>query len=143
MTAFEAAAQQVERVALTGVGAALTARDNVVETVRPYTRRTTAQREVQKLQRKANVNVRKYERRGVSARNQLERQLKRTRTQFERELRQRRNQVTRLAKRNQRVVDTTVRGAAKDVREGNFARGAERLQDGVTTVASNVTETLA
>ena len=98
---------------------------------------------MQKLQRKANVNVRKYERRGVSARNQLERQIKRTRTQIERELRQRRNQVTRLAKRNQRAVDTSVRGAAKEVRQGNFARGAERLQDGVTTVASNVTETLA
>jgi hypothetical protein len=143
VTAIEAAAQQVERVALTGVGAALTARDNVVGTVKPYTRRTTAQREVQKLQRKANVNVRKYERRGITARNQVERQLKRTRTQLERELRQRRNQVARLAKRNQRAVDTSVRGAAKEVRQGNFARGAERLQTGVTTVAGNVAETLA
>ena len=84
MTAIEAAAQQVERVVLTGVGATLTARDNVVETVKPYTKRTTAQREVQKIQRKANVNVRKFERRGITARNQLERQVKRTRTQIER-----------------------------------------------------------
>jgi hypothetical protein len=143
VTAIEAAAQQVERVALTGVGAALTARDNVVETVRPYTRRQTAQREVQKLQRKANVNVRKYERRGVTARNQLERQLKRTRAQVERELRQRRNQVTRLAKRNSRALDTSVRGAGREFRQGNFARGAERLQDGVTTVAGNVAETVS
>jgi hypothetical protein len=143
VTALEAAAQQVERVALTGVGAALTARDNVVETVKPYTKRQTAQREVQKLQRKANVNVRRYERRGVTARNQLERQLKRTRTQLERELRQRRNQVTRLAKRNQRVVETTVRSAAKDVRQGNFAAGAERVQTGVTKVAGNVAETIS
>ena len=50
------------------------------------------------LQRKANVNVRKYERRGITARNRLERQIKRARTQFERELRQRRNQVTSLVK---------------------------------------------
>lgn len=128
---------------LTGVGATLTVRDNVVETVRPYTRRTTAQREVQKLQRKANVNVRKYERRGITARNRLERQVKRTRTQIERELRQRRNQVTRLAKRNQRALDNSVRGAGKEFRQGNFVRGAERLQTGVSTVAGNVAETIS
>jgi predicted unusual protein kinase regulating ubiquinone biosynthesis (AarF/ABC1/UbiB family) len=143
VTAIEAAAQQVERVVLTGVGAALTARDNVVETVKPYTKRTTAQREVQKIQRKANVNVRRYERRGSTARNQLERQVKRTRTQLERELRQRRNQVTRLAKRNQRTLDTSVRGATREFRQGNFVRGAERLQTGVTGVAENVASTLS
>jgi hypothetical protein len=143
VTSIEAAAQQVERVVLTGVGATLVARDNVVETVKPYTKRTTAQREVQKLQRKANLNVRKYERRGITARNQVERRLKRTRTQFERELRQRRNQLVRLAKRNQRTLDTSVRGAAKEVRQGNFVRGAERLQNGVTGVAENVASTLS
>jgi hypothetical protein len=128
---------------LTGVGATLTARDNVVGSVKPYTRRTTAQREVQKLQRKANVNVRKYERRGLTARNQLERQVKRTRTQLERELRQRRNQVTRLTKRNRRTLDTSVRGASREFRQGNFARGAERLQTGVSGVAENVASTLS
>jgi vacuolar-type H+-ATPase subunit I/STV1 len=143
VTAIEAAAQQVERVVLTGVGATLTARDNVVGTVKPYTKRQTAQREVQKLQRKANVNVRKYERRGVTARNQLERQIKRTRTQIERELRQRRNKVATLARRNRRTLDTSVRGAAKEVRQGNFVRGAERLQNGVTGVAENVASTLS
>jgi hypothetical protein len=143
VTAIEAAAQQVERVVLTGVGAVLTARDNVVETVKPYTKRTTAQREVQKLQRKANVNVRKFERRGTTERNKLERQVKRTRTQIERELRQRRNQVTRLAKRNQRTLDTSVRGAGREFRQGNIVRGAERLQTGVTGVAENVASTLS
>ncbi|MEA2144973.1 MAG: hypothetical protein QOG59_560, partial [Solirubrobacteraceae bacterium] len=147
VNAIEAAALQVERVVLTGVGAALTARDNVVETVvgtvKPYTKVDTAQREVQKLQRRANVNVRKYERRGTTARNKLERQVKRTRTQIERELRQRRNLVTRLAKRNTRTLDTSVRGASREFRQGNFARGAERLQTGVSNVAENVASTLS
>jgi len=143
VTAIEAAAQQVERVVLTGVGATLTARDNVVGSVKPYTKVNTAQREVQKLQRRANVNVKKFERRGITARNQLERQVKRTRTQLERELRQRRNQAQRLVKRNTRQVETSVRGAGREFRQGNFARGAERLQTGATKVAGDVAGTLA
>jgi hypothetical protein len=143
VTALEALAQQAERVVLTGVGATLTARDNVVETVRPYTRVETAQREVQKLQRRANVNLRKYERRGTSARNQLERRVKTARTQVERQLRQRRNQAQRLVKRNTRKLDTSVRGAGREFRQGNFVRGAERLQDGVSSVARDTATTLA
>jgi hypothetical protein len=143
VTALEAAAQQVERVVLTGVGAGLTARDKVVDTVKPYTRLTTAERELQKLSRRANVNLRRFERRGTTGRNQLERQVKRTRTQIERELRQRRNKVQSLAKRNSRKLDTSVRGAGKEFRQGNFARGAERLQTGVTSVAGDVANTLA
>lgn len=98
------------------VGATLLARDNVVETVRPYTRRLTAEREVKRLQRRVGVNLRRYERRGTSARNKLQREVKRTRTQFERELRQRRNQLTRLVKRNSRSVETSVSDFASDVR---------------------------
>ena len=128
---------------LTGVGATLTVRDNVVGTVKPYTKADTAQREVKKVQRKANVNLKKFERRGVTARNQLERQVKRTRTQIERELRQRRNQAQRLVKRNTRQVETSVRGATRDFRQGNFARGAERIQTGVEKVAGDVANTLA
>jgi phage replication-related protein YjqB (UPF0714/DUF867 family) len=98
---------------------------------------------VQKLGRRANVNARKYERRGITARNRVERQLKQTRTQIERELRQRRNQVTRLTKRNQRTLDSSVRRAGKEFRQGNFARGADHIQSGVTGVAGNVAETLS
>ena len=47
----ERAAQQAQRAVLIPVGAALVARDNVVEAVQPYTKRDTAERELNKLQR--------------------------------------------------------------------------------------------
>ena len=77
-------AQQIaERAVLVPVGASLVARDNLVSTVKgfatKYRTRASAERE-----------LRRYERRGATARNRFERQVRRTRTRFERELRQRR-----------------------------------------------------
>src|SRR5215213_7891217 len=57
-TRFESLALTAERGVLVGTGAALIARDNVVNTVKPYLRRETAQREIQKLQRKTKGDVR-------------------------------------------------------------------------------------
>jgi hypothetical protein len=114
-TGIQAVAQQAQRAVLIPVGATLTARDNVVETVRPFVKRTSARREVEKLQRRVGVNLRRYERRGTTARNRVERQVKRTRTQFERELRQRRNQVQRTVKRNRRDLERDIRSARRDV----------------------------
>ena len=113
------------------VGATLIARDNVVETVKPYVTRTTAQREISK-------SLKRAERRGTTARNKLERQLKRTRTQLERGLRQRRNKVQGLVKRNSRNLETTVKGVTRDVRAGNLDRAAERVQTGVAKTAEDV-----
>ena len=104
---------------------------DVVETVKPYVKRETAQREVSKT-------LKRYERRGTTARNKLERQIKRTRTQLERGLRQRRNKVTGLVKRNSRNLETTGKGATRDVRAGNFERAAERVQTGVVKTAEDV-----
>src|SRR4051812_9225105 len=66
-TGLEFVAKQAERVVLIPVGATLTARDNVVDTVKPFVKRTTARREVEKLQRRVNTNLRKFERRGNTA----------------------------------------------------------------------------
>jgi hypothetical protein len=99
-TRLESLALRAERAALIGVGAALTARDNVVDSVKPLTRPQSAEKELQKLQRKAKTNVRKFERRGTTARNRLEREVKRTRTRVERQVRQ----VTNTAKRNGAAV---------------------------------------
>ncbi|GAC1316861.1 MAG: hypothetical protein NVSMB25_03410 [Thermoleophilaceae bacterium] len=120
------------------VGATLIVRDSVIETVKPYTRPKTAQREIQKLQRRFDLNLRKYERRGTTARNQLRREVKRTRTQVERELRQRRNRVSRLVRRNSNNIEAQVKGASRD-----FSRGAERLQTGVSDLAGDVRTTLS
>jgi hypothetical protein len=133
-TVLEAVAIQAQRAVLIPVGATLIARDNVVETVKPYVKRTTASREVTK-------NLKRYERRGTTARNQLERQLKRTRTQLERGLRQRRTKVQGLVKRNSRNLETTVKVASRDVRAGEFQRAAERVQTGVAKTAEDVRTT--
>ena len=111
---------------LVPVGAALIARDNVAEAVKPFRNLSTAERE-----------LKRFERRGNTARNQLEREAKRTRTRFERELRQRRTQASRLVKRNRRNLETQVKGARRD-----FERGADKLQGGAGDVVRDVGSTV-
>jgi hypothetical protein len=80
-----------ERGALIYVGAALTARDRVVQGYE-YLLKTYGDSD------SVTRQIKKFERRGTTGRNRFERQVKRTRTQFERELRQRRNQVRKQVK---------------------------------------------
>jgi hypothetical protein len=86
-----------ERAALVYVGATLEARDRVLglagDLVSRYGSRAAAEREVTK-------DVRRFERRGTTARNQLERDVKKARTRLERELRTRRRDAERIVKRN-------------------------------------------
>jgi hypothetical protein len=75
-----------ERAVLIPVGAALIARDRVVstvsDTISSYGSTT-----------KAQAQLRRFERRGSTARNRLEREVRKARVRFERELRQRRNDL--------------------------------------------------
>ena len=74
------------------VGAALTARDAVLEAVSPYLAgRDSAERELEKVGKRVQTSLKRFERRGSTARNRALREVKRTRTRVERELRQRRN----------------------------------------------------
>jgi hypothetical protein len=97
-----------ERAVLVPVGASLLARDNLVSTVRglatKYRTRTGFERE-----------LKRFERRGATARNRFERQVRRTRTRFERQLRQRRSLVERTLKQNRRRVEREVRSVRKDL----------------------------
>jgi hypothetical protein len=97
-----------ERAVLVPVGASLLARDNLVQTVgglvTKYRTRTGVERE-----------LKRYERRGATARNRLERQVRRTRTRFERQLRQRRTLVERTVKQNRRKVERDLRSVRKDL----------------------------
>ena len=99
---LDSVALQAERAVLIPVGAALAARDAVVEATKPFTSRTSAEKE-----------LKKFERRGNTARNNVRREVKRTRTRVERELRQRRSDV------QTRVVDvqSNATGLAKKVQE--------------------------
>ena len=78
--------EYAERALLIPVGAALIARDRVIssvnDTISSYS--TSA---------KAQAQLRRFERRGATARNRLEREVRKTRIRFERELRQRRRRV--------------------------------------------------
>ena len=120
LTGLGAVQAQAERAVLIPVGAALVARDTVVDAVSattkqvttPLTSRESAEKELTKLQRQVTRYLNRFERRGATARNRLERQVKRTRTRVERELRQRRNQVTRLVRRNRREAAPGAHGPA-------------------------------
>jgi hypothetical protein len=100
-----------ERAALVYVGATLEARDRVLglagELVNRYGTRAAAEREV-------NKDIRRFERRGTTARNQLERDVKKARTRLERAVRTRRREAERLLRRNRRAVEREVNAAERD-----------------------------
>jgi hypothetical protein len=111
-------AQQIaERAVLVPVGASLLVQENIVSTVKgfatKYRTRTSVERE-----------LKRYERRGVTARNRFERQVRKTRTRFERELRQRRTRVERTVKQNRRRLEREVRTARKDLTKQSGVVGA-------------------
>jgi hypothetical protein len=106
-----------ERAVLVQVGASLLAQENVVSSVRglatKYRSRTSVERE-----------LKRYERRGATARNRFERQVRKTRTRFERELRQRRTGVERSVKQNGRRLEREVRSVRKDLSKQSGIVGA-------------------
>jgi seryl-tRNA synthetase len=75
-----------ERAVLIPVGAALMARDRVVSTVSDTL-------SIYSSSSKAQAQLRRFERRGATARNRLEREVRKTRVRVERELRQRRREI--------------------------------------------------
>ena len=77
-----------ERVVLIPIGATLIARDRVVSSV-------TDTLAMYSSPSKTQAQLRRFERRGATARKRLEREVRKTRTRVERELRQRRRKVER------------------------------------------------
>src|SRR5581483_3396742 len=82
------AGDYVERAVLIPVGAALVARDRVVSGVNEVITNYSSPA-------KAQTQLRRFERRGSTARNRLEREVRKTRTRLERELRERRRELDR------------------------------------------------
>ena len=113
-----AAAQELaERAVLVPVGAGLLAGDNLVSTVKGFATKYRTRASVER-------ELKRYERRGASARNRFERQVRRTRTKFERELRQRRTRVERTVKQNRRRVEREVRSVRRDLERQSGTIGA-------------------
>ncbi len=130
-TPVEQAQEIAERVVLVPVGASLLARDNIVSSVRglatKYSTRTSLERE-----------LKRYERRGATARNRLERQVKRTRTRFERELRQRRTRLERQVRQNRRSFERQVRSVRKDLEKQSGVVG-KRIEKAVANALDLLT----
>ena len=119
LNTLQAVQAQAERAVLIPVGAALTARDVVVEVTKPYVAsRESAEKEIERVAGRVQTNLRKFERRGNTARNRTVRGAKKTRTRVERELRQRRNGVVKAVKQNRREAEKQVRSAGRDVQSG-------------------------
>jgi hypothetical protein len=112
---LQAVQAQAERALLIPVGAALVARDSVIDAAKPYADGETRDRELDRLQKRISTNLRKFERRGTTARNRTVREVKRTRTRVERELRQRRNRTVRTVKQNRREVEKQLKSARRRV----------------------------
>ncbi len=115
-----AVGEYAERAVLIPVGAALIAREKVVsgvsDTLATYSSTT-----------KTKAQLRKFERRGTTARNRLEREVRKTRVRVERELRQRR-----------RDIETTV--GELDERREAIAKNVPELAGRVPELANRVQE---
>ena len=136
-TAIVRAQGYAEKAILIPVGATLVARDRVLDSVGDLTSRYGTR---SKAERALKADVRKFERRGTTARNRLEREVKKTRTRIERQLRQRRNVLRREAKGLRRDVETF---STKDVstQVGLVTARAENLvQTGLTAGTKAATE---
>jgi hypothetical protein len=109
----EAFGDYAERAVLIPVGAALMARDRVVSTV-------TDTLSTYSSTTKTQAQLRRFERRGATARNRLEREVRKARVRVERELRQRR-----------RNIEKTVRDleARRDAVAKNGSDVANRVQE--------------
>jgi hypothetical protein len=77
-----------ERAVLIPVGAALIARERVLSSVNDTISHYSSAS-------KAQAQLRRFERRGVTARKRLEREVRKVRVQVERELRERRREIER------------------------------------------------
>jgi hypothetical protein len=101
------------------VGAALTARDRVLSTVNgAISSYSTPSR--------AQAQLRRFERRGATARKRLEREVRKARVRVERQLRQRR-----------RVIERTV-GEFDDRRETAAKNGSELANELATRIQESV-----
>jgi hypothetical protein len=119
-----------ERIVLVPVGASLLARDNLVSTVKGLTTKYRTRAGVER-------ELKRYERRGVTARNRFERQVRKTRTRFERELRQRRTRVERSVKQNRRRLERDLKSVRRDLE-----KQTNQLSTRVEKLVSDVQELL-
>jgi hypothetical protein len=128
------AGEIVERTVLVPVGAALIARDGALATIDELRSRYSTRR-------KAENELRRFERRGVRAVKRLEREVKNSRTRFERELKRRSAQVERKLRSTARDIESGSEPVTRNV-EYVTARVENVAQDG-RDAAAKVSERIA
>jgi hypothetical protein len=109
-SALRAVQAQAERAVLIQVGAALVARDAVIDATKPFTAsRESAEKELERVGNRVAVNLRKFERRGSSARRRALRGVKKTVNTVRRNRREAEKQVRSTRREFERQVKATSR----------------------------------
>lgn len=134
-TPVDRAVEYAEKAVLVPVGAVLIARDNVVSTVEEL-------RASYSTPEKAQRELRRFERRGSTARNRFEREVRKTRTRVERELRQRRNRTERVIKQNRTRVqrELKLRSERLDVAQARVENLVQTGRDTAKELQTKVQE---
>jgi hypothetical protein len=127
-----------ERAALTSVGAVLTARDTVEKAVSDL-------RSNYSTATKRDARLKKFERRGSTARKSLERDVKKARVRVERELKARRQRVSKVVVTAPPAPDALVRNARAqaDLAAARVGNAVETAQLAGATVVAKVSERVA
>jgi hypothetical protein len=127
-----------ERAALTSVGAVLTARDSVEKAVADI-------RSNYSTATKREARLKKFERRGSTARKSLERDVKKARTRVEQELKARRERVSKVVATTPPAPDALVRNARAqaDFVGARVGNAVETAQLAGATVVAKVSERVA
>lgn len=113
--------ETAERAVMIPVGAALIARERVVSTVNEtFTTYTSPS--------KTQAQLKKFERRGVTARRRVEREIRKTRVRVERDLRHRRREIEKA------IGEIEERGEAIAQSLQDIPSLAERVQERLQTI---------
>ena len=142
-TPVDRIAETAERSVLIPVGAALVARDRLVDVVDDlrgsFSTRDKAEKELQLRRRRLEAELKRFERRGTTARTKAERQLKQRRTKVERDIKQRRNRFERTLKTNRTRVERELKTFRRDL--GSQATVATKNVEFLTARVENLVQT--
>jgi hypothetical protein len=105
------AKQTAERAVDLPVGAALTARDRVVETVESLSTTAKRDKELKSLRTQVTRELNKFERRGGQARRKATQRVRTTRNRVEREAKARRREVEKTVKQNRTKAESQLKKA--------------------------------
>ena len=111
------AKQTAERVVDVPVGAALTVRDRVAETVDSLSTTAKRERELKSLRTQVTRELNRFERRGGQARKKATQRVRTTRNRVEREAKSRQREVEKAVKQNRTKAERQLKKAQTVVTE--------------------------